>query len=121
MSKTIKKFTIVAIAAAFVTFATSNFASAQYPVVVNSVTPAVVGYTAEPAGVFGLRTRYRPVVAPVARPVAVTPVAVQPVTVVKPVTVVQPTTPIVRYTAPPVVQTYYAPAPVVAPVTYVAY
>ena len=96
-------------AISFITVATSNEASAQYPVVVNAVTPTVVGYTAEPAGLFGLRTRVRPIVAPVATPVAVTQVAVTPVAVnpvpVKQVTVVPPPTPVVRYSSPPVVQT----------------
>ena len=120
MSKRAKQLICVALAATLVTLASSSSANAQYPVVVNTVTPAVVGYSAEPAGLFGLRTRYRPVVAPVATPVAVTPVAVAPVAV-KPVTVVPSPAPVVRYAAPPVVQTYYTPAPAVAPVTYVSW
>ena len=57
----------------------------------------------------------------VAAPVTIaTPVTVAaPVTVVKPVTVLAPAKPAVRYT--PVVQTYYTPAPTVAPVTYVGF
>ena len=121
MSKRIKTLIGVVMAASFVTLASSNFASAQYftsaqyPVMVNTVTPTVVGYTAEPAGLFGLRTRVRPIVAPVATPVAVTPVPV------KQVTVVPPPTPVVRYSASPVVQTYYTPVPAVAPVTYLGF
>jgi hypothetical protein len=80
MSTRIKQLIFIAVATSFVTLASSSFASAQYPKVVNSVTPAVVGYTAEPAGLFGFSTRYRPIVASGA-----TPVAVKPVTVANPV------------------------------------
>lgn len=73
-----------------------------YAVAVTPTAPAVVGYTAEPAGVLGWRTRYRPVVAPV---------QVAPVTYVKPVytSSVDPyKMPEVRYQTP-VVNSYYVP------------
>ena len=108
MSKRTTQLIGIAIATSFVTLASSNFASAQDVVVVNTVTPTVVGHTVEPAGLFGFRTRVRPIVAPV-----VTPVAVKPVTVVRPVVVVPSRAPVVRYTTPAVVPTYYVPAPVV--------
>lgn len=144
MSKSIKNVVCVVLTASFVTLATSSLASAQSPVVVNSVTPTVVGYSVEPAGLFSWRTRYRPVVAPVVTPVTVNPVRVQPAPIVTPIAPLNPVTvnpvtvnpmptvntaphvlkpitvpsPVVRYTVPPVVQTYYTPTPVVSPVMY---
>ena len=93
-------------------------AEAQYPVVVQPVAPAVVGYAAERRGLFGLRRVYRPIVAPV----ATAPVAVEtPVAVARPVvTTYRPAVaPVTSYYAPaaPVVRSYYAPvAPVAVPV-----
>ena len=114
MSKTAKKLLAVAIAGLAITLAASQSAHAQYPV---AVAPAVVGYSAEPAGLFGFQTRYRPVVAPV---------AVAPVTYVQPVyrstvyhstvyhsTAERDPAPAVPY-ATPVATPYYQPAPVVA-------
>ena len=78
---TLKNRLAVAIVACLViTLSTSTLVRAQYPVAVKSYPgaykPAVVGYTVEPAGLFGLQTRYRAVVAPV---------AVKPIQYVQPV------------------------------------
>lgn len=88
----------------------SSNANAQYPVAVvpvQTVSPVVVGYSAQRRGLFGRRVVYRPVVtAPYAVPVA--PVVGTPVVAARPVTVV----PSVTVARPVVV----APAPVAVPV-----
>ena len=88
----------------------SSNADAQYPVAVvpvQTVSPVVVGYSAQRRGLFGRRVVYRPVVsAPYAVPVA--PVVGTPVVAARPVTVV----PSVTVARPVVV----APAPVAVPV-----
>lgn len=85
------------------TVADSQSARAQYPVV-QTVQPAVVGYSATRRGLFGRRLVLRPVVAPVT--------SVAPVSVARPVVVQRPVV-----VARPVVQTYYrAPAPVAVPI-----
>ena len=96
-----KFFAVAFVAVAFV-FATSNQASAQYPVTYTTVQPAVVGYTAEPAGLFGFRTAYRPIVSnvPVTTTVTATPapvVSYRPATYVAPAAV---TVPVTSYYAP---------------------
>jgi hypothetical protein len=90
----------------------SNDACGQYAVTtVQSSAPAVIGYTAERRGLFGLRTAYRPIVGTV--PVQKTVIVQQrPVYVPAPVYVQRPA---VVYTAP--VTTYLAPVPQQIPVT----
>lgn len=110
MTKSMTQIVCVALTATLLTIFTADTANAQYPVVVQPTVPAVVGYTAQPAGLFGLRTRITPVVAPV---------AAAPVGYVAPARVVQyraPVAPAIRYRAP-VTTTLYTPAPVVASVT----
>ncbi len=118
---TLRRTLSVAIVATIAVLACSSDAQAQYPVAVQPVVPAVVGYTAERRGLFRRRVVYRPVVAPVAAPVVpVAPVApaapvvsvARPVVSAPVVTVARPvlTTPVVA--APVVVA-----RPVVAPVT----
>ncbi len=121
---------ILAVAFAL-TALTPERAEAQYPVavpVVQPVVPAVVGYSAERRGLFGLRVVYRPVVAPVAAaPVAVAPTVsvARPVVTVAPSTVARPVVtvarPVVTVARPVVsvapVATYYAP-PVIPVTTY---
>ena len=132
MSVRIRKSIVALMATPLLIVASSRPAKAQQPVVVNTVTPAVVGYAAERAGLFGLRTRIRPIVAPYSTPVAVMSAPVQPVTVlrpasivrpvaVRPVTVVVPRRPVAQVVARPVVPAYYVPAPAVAPVTFFGY
>ena len=97
---------------------------------VQTSAPAVVGYAARPAGLFGFRTAYDPVVAnvPVKKTVTVqqTPVYVAPPVTVQrlpsPVTVQRAYVP-PTYVAPPVavpVTTYLAPVPP-APVPVTSY
>ena len=90
---------IVLVVALASTMFTSQ-ASAQQPIAYTTVQPAVVGYQYERRGVFGLQSRWNPVVAPVAT-----------------TTVVQP-----RVVVPPPQPLYVpvAPRPVLKPVTYVA-
>jgi hypothetical protein len=114
--RTINRSLFAGCIALSMTLAVPSDASAQSPVAIQPVAPAVVGYTAERRGLFGRRVVYRPVLAPVAAAVPVAPVvtAARPV-FAAPVTVnyapaVAPVT--VRY-APAAVR--YAPA--VAPVT----
>ena len=67
-----------------------------------------MGYSAEPAGLFGFQTRYRPIVAPV---------EVSPVTYVQPIyrsTSDPYAMPTVRYEVP-VTKAYYAPSSVYLP------
>ncbi len=122
--RTITRSLFTGCIALLMTLAVQNDANAQYPVAVQPVAPAVVGYTAERRGLFGRRVVYRPIVAPVAaapvvtaaRPVLAAPVTMNYAPEVAPVTmnyapaVAPPVT--VRY-APVTVGT----APVVAPVT----
>jgi hypothetical protein len=85
-------------------FSTSQRVNAQVLVVANYPALPVVSYVPRRAGLFGLRTVYRPVVSyAVPRPVA---------TYYAPSVAVPTTT----YFAPAPVRTYYAPAPtVIAP------
>ena len=111
--RTITRSLFTGCIALLTTLAVQHDASAQYPVAVQPVAPAVVGYTAERRGLFGRRVVYRPIVAPVAAAPVVTaarPVLAAPVTMNYPPAVAPPVT--VRY-APVTVGT----APVVAPVT----
>ena len=92
---------------AFLTNVDKNEAFAGYPVYY-APAPAVVGYTARRAGLFGRRVVMRPVVAPVAVPAAVIapppPVAVAPVVVARPVVQVgyRGVAPVGVYVPPPV-------------------
>ncbi|MDF1841248.1 MAG: hypothetical protein P1U77_07425 [Rubripirellula sp.] len=94
----------------------SSNADAQYPVAVvpvQTVSPVVVGYSAQRRGLFGRRVVYRPVVsAPYAVPVA--PVVGTPVVAARPVVTARPVAVVPSVTvARPVV---VAPAPVAVPV-----
>ncbi|MGI9471771.1 MAG: hypothetical protein ACR2NZ_09585 [Rubripirellula sp.] len=92
---------------------------------VQSSAPAVIGYTAQPRGLFGLRTSYQPIVAnvPVQKTIAVqqAPTYIPP-PVVQPVTVQRAYVPApVTYVPPVTYRTTYVPAPVATPVpTYLA-
>ncbi len=108
----VKRILIAGLIAGVITIALQNDAKAQYPVAVQPVVPAVVGYTAERRGLFGQRVVFRPVVAnvPAAPAVAVEPA----VTVARPVvTVARPAVePVAAYYPPPaqpVVTTYRVP------------
>ena len=83
-----------AIIATCLTVTTTNEAAAGYPVYyapAQPVVPAVVGYSARRAGLFGRRVVVRPIVAPVAAPVVVArPVVTATYEVVPPVTVAVP-------------------------------
>ena len=122
MHRLIRLMCVVALTAAFFV-AAERPSDAGYPVYVAPapvVAPAVVGYTARRGGLFGQRTVMRPVVAPLAAPVAVAPIAVAPArtTALKPAPVV--VAPTVRaYYAPPV--QYVAPAVTVYHLPVVAY
>ncbi len=122
----IKRSMLVGFLAAAFCLTYPENASAQYPVAVQPVAPAVVGYTAHRRGVFGRRVVYRPVVAPVApvvpaapvvtvaRPVVtvarpVVSVARPVVTVARPVVPVVTVAPVAAYYAPPVVRAYRVP------------
>ena len=102
--------------AACVALVGSNSACGQVTVTtVQSSAPAVVGYAAEPAGLFGFRTNYRPIVGnvPVKKTVTVqqTPVYVAPAPVyVRPAPV---------YVRPAPV--YVQPAPVAYPAPATSY
>ncbi len=136
---TAKRILMVGLIAGVITIALPGDAKAQYPVAVQPVVPAVVGYTAERRGFFGQRVVLRPVVAnvpaapavAVERTVTVARPAVEPVAAYYPppaVTVAHPAVaPVAAYYAPPVarVSAYYAQtvarvsayyAPPVAPV-----
>lgn len=86
---------------------------AQYPIAVQAVGPVVVGYAPERRGLFGQRTVYRPLVAPVATAAPVVTVA-RPV-VAAPIAVGY-APPVVAGYAPPVAAYYAPPAPVAVPV-----
>jgi hypothetical protein len=115
---TSRQFTRVlycAVAVSCLMLATNKEASAQYPVYyapVQPVAPAVVGYSARRAGLFGQRVVVRPVFAPVA--VSAPVVAARPVVAPAPVVAARP----VLAPAPVTVRAYYAPpVPVAVPVT----
>jgi hypothetical protein len=95
-----------------------NRVSAGFPVVYASaqpVVPAVVGYTARRAGLFGRRVVMRPVVAPVAVPAPV--VVARPVVVAPPVVVVaRPAVTFGFESVAPVTTFFPPPAPVPVPV-----
>ena len=118
---------IAGFSALIMTFACHSTASAQYPVAIQPVAPAVVGYAPVRRGLFGRRIVYRPVVAPVAAVVPVAPVYAPPVTVRYAPAVAPAVAPVTVQYAPAVapVTTYYRGyAPVVpirsyrVPVTY---
>jgi len=101
------------------TLAFQSDANGQYPVAVQPVMPAVVGYTAERRGWFGRRVVVRPIVGQVAvapivvaaRPVIAAPVVAAPV-VVAPITMGYAPA-VSYYRGPAPVATYYrAPAPI---------
>ena len=108
--------------AAFATCFSSENACAQVTVTtVQTTAPAVIGYAAQPRGLFGLRTSYQPIVAnvPAQKTVTVRQIpayAPRPVVVPQPVAVQR-----VYVPAPVTVQRAYVPAPVAVPVpTYLA-
>lgn len=108
--------------AGFISFGISDSASGQTTVTtVQTNAPAVIGYTAQPYGLFGLRTSYQPIVANVPVQKTVT-VQQTPAYVPQPVTVQRPYVPPATYVAPPVYvpPATYVPAPVVVPTTYLA-
>jgi len=110
------------------TLAFQSDVNGQYPVAVQPVMPAVVGYTAERRGLFGRRVIVRPIVgqvaavvpvAPVvvaARPIVAAPAVVAPITMgyAPAVSYYRGPTPVATYYRGPVpVATYYrAPAPI---------
>ena len=102
--------------AAFATWFSSESACGQVTVTtVQTSAPAVVGYAAQPVGLFGLRTSYQPIVANVPVKKTVT-VQQSPAYVPRPVAVQR-----VYVPAPVTVQRAYVPAPVTVPVpTYLA-
>ena len=93
----------LATVASLLMLATQNEAQAQYPVYyapVQPVAPAVVGYSARRAGLFGQRVVVRPIVAPVAaapvvlaRPVVDT---AAPAVVARPIVAPQPVVALMR-------------------------
>jgi hypothetical protein len=109
----LKRIMIAGLVAAVITIAMQNDATAQYPVAVQPVVPAVVGYTAERRGFFGQRVVLRPVVAnvaaapavPVEPAVTVRRPAVEPVAAYYP----PPAKPVVTTYRVPVVTTYRVP------------
>ena len=104
MKKSTTRILSAALIVSLAMFVGSRQANAQYPVAVSTVqpvVPAVVGYTARPYGLFGLRTAYQPIVAPV---VAHT----YPQAIVAPYPTFRPAI------VPRV--SYYMPAPMVTPV-----
>ncbi|TWU34304.1 hypothetical protein [Novipirellula artificiosorum] len=119
------RFSAIALFMICVTIHSGQDAKAQYPSV-QAVAPAVVGYVPERRGLFGWRTTYRPVIAPVS--VAAPVVTARPVVVARPAIASPPVTvryapmpaPVTSYYAPPSVaapvRSYYAPPTVVAPV-----
>ena len=80
MTKLVRCLLLAGSAAAAITIL-PNEAHAQQAFAVTPAAPAVVGFTAERRGLFGWRTVYRPIVAPVATAVPVAPA----VTVARPV------------------------------------
>ena len=118
--RTVTHSLITGLLALLMALAVQGSAEAQYPVAIEAVVPAAVGYSTVRRGLLGRRVVVRQVVAPVAAAVPLAAaVPVQPVvTVARPV-IAAPMT--IRYAPPiaPVAAYYYGrPAPVVRVRTY---